>query len=418
MKKAKESYREYYQELYALTVFRDLLTLPLFQNLLTLLDAADNMEKMPSPAHTAKTAESYCSFVSELYAFPLEKGDFLSANFSRILRTLVLDSENCYLKAKAGGHLTAEPIEVRLQQELDFLQRLSSLSDEAFCDSLKKAGWKTPLPHWNTSPISLSEDYARRISLLPQTGWGVFAAYHAFLFDERGLVPVKHPDIQTLSSLTGYERERQMVLRNTENFLDGGIASNVLLYGDAGTGKSSTIKAIANSLKNQGLRLVEVKKNQLYRIPDLLDQLSGNPLKFILFIDDLSFSGNDDNFAALKAILEGGVAACGKNVLIYATSNRRHLVKETMTERQGDELYLNDTLQETMSLAARFGLTITFQKPNKDDYLSIVKDLAKQYGLEMDETELCIKAEAFAIRANGRSPRTAKHFIELQKAGI
>ena len=164
--------------------------------------------------------------------------------------------------------------------------------------------------------------------------------------------------------------------------------------------------------------LLEVKKNELYELPDILDELSGNPLKFIIFIDDLSFSSNDDNFAALKAILEGGVASCGKNVLIYATSNRRHLVKETMTERQGDELYLNDTLQETMSLAARFGLTITFQKPGKDDYLSIVKHLAKQYGVSMDEEELCIKAEAFAIRCNGRSPRTAKHFIELQKAGI
>ena len=246
----------------------------------------------------------------------------------------------------------------------------------------------------------------------------MYAQYHTFLFRHGTIQPVKHPDTQTLEDLTGYERERNQVLRNTQVFLEGGTASNVLLYGDAGTGKSTTVKAIANSLRKQGLRLLEVKKNELYELPDILDELSGNPLKFIIFIDDLSFSSNDDNFAALKAILEGGVASCGKNVLIYATSNRRHLVKETMTERQGDELYLNDTLQETMSLAARFGLTITFQKPGKDDYLSIVKHLAKQYGVSMDEEELCIKAEAFAIRCNGRSPRTAKHFIELQKAGI
>ncbi|HIY04818.1 MAG TPA: ATP-binding protein, partial [Candidatus Anaerotignum merdipullorum] len=151
---------------------------------------------------------------------------------------------------------------------------------------------------------------------------------------------------------------------------------------------------------------------------DILDELAGNPLKFILFIDDLSFSNNDDNFSALKAILEGGVASCGKNVLIYATSNRRHLVKESMTQRQGDDLHLNDTLQETMSLAARFGLTVTFQKPNKDAYLDIVKHLALQYGIHLPEQELFTKAEAFAIRCNGRSPRAAKHFIELQKAGI
>jgi len=164
--------------------------------------------------------------------------------------------------------------------------------------------------------------------------------------------------------------------------------------------------------------LIEVKKNQLYQLPDILEELAENPLKFIIFIDDLSFTSNDDNFSALKAILEGGVTTCGRNTVIYATSNRRHLVKETMTERSGDELYLNDTLQETMSLAARFGLTITFQRPDKDAYIDIVKHLAKEYSVVLPEDELIEKAEAFAIRHSGRSPRTAKHFIELQKAGL
>jgi len=192
----------------------------------------------------------------------------------------------------------------------------------------------------------------------------------------------------------------------------------MLLYGDAGTGKSSTIKAVAHHLAPQGLRIIEVKKNQLYQIPKLLEELSDNPLKFILFIDDLSFSGNDDNFSALKATLEGSISGCGDNAVIYATSNRRHLVKESFGDRAGDELHLNDSMQETMSLAARFGLTITFQKPDKDEYLSIVKSLAAEYGIEMDEEELFKKAEAHAIRKNGRSPRTAKQFIELLKIGI
>ena len=188
--------------------------------------------------------------------------------------------------------------------------------------------------------------------------------------------------------------------------------------GDAGTGKSSTIKAVAAALAPQGLRLIEVKKNQLYQIPQIMEELASNPLKFILFIDDLSFNGNDDNFSALKATLEGSISGCGDNVAIYATSNRRHLVKETFSDRTGDELHVNDTLQETMSLSARFGLTITFQKPDKDQYLTIVRSLAAEYGIEMDEGELFRKAEAYAIRKSGRSPRTAKQFIELLKIGI
>ena len=169
---------------------------------------------------------------------------------------------------------------------------------------------------------------------------------------------------------------------------------------------------------DQGLRIVEVKKNQLYQIPDVLEELSSNPLKFILFIDDLSFSGNDDNFSALKATLEGSVAGCGGNTVIYATSNRRHLVKETFGDRTGDELHVNDTMQETMSLAARFGLTITFSKPSKDEYLDIVRSLAAEYGVDLPDEELVRRAEAHAIRRNGRSPRTAKQFVELLKIGL
>ena len=231
-------------------------------------------------------------------------------------------------------------------------------------------------------------------------------------------MPVKHPDCQMLDQLFGYERERDLIIRNTRALVDGTGASNMLLYGDAGTGKSSTVKAVAASMAPDGLRVIEVRKNQLYQIPDIMEELSVNPLRFIIFIDDLSFNGNDDNFSALKATLEGSISGCSDNIAIYATSNRRHLVKETFSDRTGDELHVNDTLQETMSLAARFGLTITFQKPDKDEYLHIVKELATEYGIDMDEAELFRKAEAHAIRKNGRSPRTAKQFIELLKIGI
>ena len=200
--------------------------------------------------------------------------------------------------------------------------------------------------------------------------------------------------------------------------LSGKPAVNVLLYGDAGTGKSSSVKAIANEFAADGLRLVEVKKNQLYQIPALLDSLAQNPLKFILFIDDLSFSANDDNFAALKAILEGSVGGRSQNVVVYATSNRRHLIKETLSDRSGDDIHEADTRQELMSLSARFGLTVTFQRPDKVRFEEILLDLARQYGVQMPSDQLFIKGEAFAIRAGGRSPRVARQFIELLSAGV
>ena len=208
------------------------------------------------------------------------------------------------------------------------------------------------------------------------------------------------------------------MLENTRTLVEGGKACNVLLYGDAGTGKSSTIKAVARHFFDRGLRLVEFKKNQLEDILPIMESLSGIPLKFIFYIDDLSFSQNDDTFCALKGILEGSAASYAENIAIYATSNRRHLIKESMEDRIGNQLHINDTLQETMSLAARFGLTITFSKPEKDLYLEIVKNLAEENQITLPEEELFKKAEASALRQNGRSPRTAKQFIQLLKIGL
>ncbi|MBE6803653.1 MAG: ATP-binding protein, partial [Ruminococcaceae bacterium] len=226
------------------------------------------------------------------------------------------------------------------------------------------------------------------------------------------IIPVKYPDPQRLSQMSGYELERQKVIDNTMALLQNKPCNNVLLYGDAGSGKSSTIKAIVNEYWEMGLRLIEIKKNQLYSLPDVIEELADNPLKFIIFIDDLSFSTNDNDFGALKAILEGGVAGKTDNLAIYATSNRRNLVKENFSDRNGDDIHLQDTIQEIMSLSARFGLKITFSKPDKDLYLSIVENLSMQYNISIDKNELFLSAEAFALRNGGRSPRTAKQFIE------
>ena len=334
-------------------------------------------------------------------------------NWTDTLLNTVLEEENLCLRVAAGQD--AGPVlEKALADELDFLQQLGRATlDEVF------PGAAVFLPRWQTTPdADYRAAYEARRAAAGRKGYGMFARYHVFALEDGHLVPVRYPDPQRLSELPGYEQEREKVIANTRALLAGMPANNVLLYGDAGTGKSSTVKAIANEFAADGLRLVEVKKNQLYQIPDLMDKLAANPLKFILFIDDLSFTANDDNFAALKAILEGSVGGRARNIAVYATSNRRHLIKETLSDRTGDDIHEADTRQELMSLSARFGLTVTFQRPEKARFEVILTELAKQHGIEMPHDELLTKAEAFAIRAGGRSPRVAKQFIEQCAAGV
>lgn len=384
-----------------LTIFRGLLKDPVIDKLQELLWLADEGEDI------RHTVSSYSAFVARLY--------LNTPDLSRYIAQLVLNDENFYVKEKACGNEISASVENCLNEELELLQEICQLRSETVRKAMQ---YHQFLPEWDNSEIDLKGEYMRHLEELPHTGYGIFNKYHTFVIRDDKITPVKYPDSQRLDQLFGYERERSMIIRNTEALMNGRGANNMLLYGDAGTGKSSTIKAVANHFAEDGLRLIEVKKNQLFQIPDIVDEISGTPLKFILFIDDLSFSSNDDNFSALKALLEGSVSTHGDNIAIYATSNRRHLVKETMADRTGDELHVNDTLQETMSLASRFGLTITFGKPDKDEYLYIVKALAKEYDLDMPEDELFMRAEAHALRNNGRSPRVAKQFVELQKAGL
>ena len=384
----------------SLAVFSKLKYDPVITCLRELLDAL-------STKHDPEIVRLYSEFVSALYES--------TSDLTGYIRELILQDDNSYVRTSAAGHDAGIDIKLAAENELMMLQEIAGITSSEIKDSIDYDGF---LPDWTTRDIDFRYDFMEKLSNIRKTGYGIFARYMFFRLDEGSIVPVKHPDFQTLDQLFGYERERDLIIRNTRALVDGTGASNMLLYGDAGTGKSSTVKAVAASMAPDGLRVIEVRKNQLYQIPDIMEELSANPLRFIIFIDDLSFNGNDDNFSALKATLEGSISGCSDNIAIYATSNRRHLVKETFSDRTGDELHVNDTLQETMSLAARFGLTITFQKPDKDEYLHIVKELAAEYGIDMDEAELFRKAEAHAIRKNGRSPRTAKQFIELLKIGI
>ena len=400
--------REWNARLHGLVVFRSLLDDPVVAKL---LDLTDRMEA-GAPGY-GPVCDAVAQFEAALFEHTTNWGSYLSA--------AVLEAETVCVRQAASGTL-APALQTALDSELAFLQALCGLTlDELLAAAGSAAGQAQELaflPRWETSGIDLPAAYAQRMSEVGKKGYGMFAKHHVFTVENGQLVPVKYPDPQRLSELPGYEKEREKVIANTKALLAGMPANNVLLYGDAGTGKSSAVKAIANEFAPEGLRLVEVKKNQLYQIPDLMDKLAANPLKFILFIDDLSFTANDDNFAALKAILEGSVGGRARNIAVYATSNRRHLIKETLTDRTGDDIHEADTRQELMSLSARFGLTVTFQRPEKARFETILEELARQHHIQMPMDQLLVKAEAFAIRAGGRSPRVAKQFIEQCEAGV
>ncbi|WP_227762703.1 ATP-binding protein [Zhaonella formicivorans] len=253
----------------------------------------------------------------------------------------------------------------------------------------------------------LSAHYARE-------GIGIFGRYRVLRWDgeQKQLIGVSAPDPIGLSDLIGYERERAQVLENTEIFLAGLPANNVLLYGDRGTGKSSTVKALVNSCGSRGLRLLEVTKQDLADLPLILRHIKDYALYFILFIDDLSFEDYEVEYKALKAVLEGGVEVRPKNVLIYATSNRRNLVRESFKERQQDEVHPADTMQEKLSLGDRFGLTVTFIAPDQKQYLKIVEGLAQKRGLSVSLPELQRQAIQWELRHSGRSGRVARQFVD------
>ena len=394
--------------LHGLVIFRGLLRDPVIERFGAMLQARSAMSG-PEP---------------ELLPFISAAADFSAALFNSAsgadwtdyLLRAILQDENLYIRRTAGPGV--DPVLTQcLDSELTFLQTLGETGLDELLQGIE-AGSCAFLPRWQCTPADFAARYAARCGEVAQKGYGLFAQFHVFTLDDGHLVPVKYPDPQRLSELPGYEREREKILLNTRALLEGLPANNVLLYGDAGTGKSSTVKAIANEYAPEGLRLVEIKKNQLYQLPALMDALSQNPLKFILFIDDLSFTANDDNFAALKAILEGSVGGRSQNIAVYATSNRRHLIKETLSDRAGDDIHEGDTRQELMSLSARFGLTVTFMQPDKDRYEAILLELAQQNGIQLPSDQLFLKGEAFALRAGGRSPRVARQFVELCRANI
>lgn len=383
------------RDLDTVVVFRHVVESPVLQQLRALL--AKEESRNPT--------ETYTRFVTVLFESHYNLSDYL-------LDALAED-ENPYVNLRAKGEDVPLSLQACVDAELRLFQSISDITSEELQDFVHRLDRERNtgyLPSFETTKRDFRAAYEERISHIAATGYGMYAHHNMFRLEGTEIVPVTSPDTRVLSDLYGYEREKETLLRNTRALLAGKPAANTLLYGAAGTGKSSSVKAVTNELAGEGLRLLELKKSQLHDIPFIMEQLQENPLKFIIFVDDLSFRKDDDNFATLKAILEGSASVKAPNTVIYATSNRRHLVQESFSDREGDDIHRNDTIQETMSLSSRFGLTILFNKPSKPDYLSIVKALAKKKGIQMEEGELEREAAAFAIRKGGATPRAAEQF--------
>ncbi|MFZ5644295.1 MAG: ATP-binding protein [Bacillota bacterium] len=290
----------------------------------------------------------------------------------------------------------------------------SDLTDQSYCSSaeapqrqilnLKKRLLKND--SWDKAADILLDFHMN-------SGCGPLCLFHAFLWDgkHKKLRGIPDPDPIRIENLVGYSNERGKVLMNTERILKGLPAGNILLYGDRGTGKSSTVKSLIHRYGSRGLRIIEIPKIHLADYQLILAEIKNTCLKFILFIDDLSFEDNETEYKTLKSILDGSLQARPDNVVIYATSNRRHLVREYFEERQSD-VHSRDTLQEKLSLSERFSVTVLFLAPDQELYLEMVEALARQKGLSIPAGELRDLALEWERWNNGRSGRTARQFIE------
>jgi predicted AAA+ superfamily ATPase len=272
------------------------------------------------------------------------------------------------------------------------------------------------LPGFDRGSSFVIKDARALYDFYKRNGYGFFTRAAAFVYRDKAVSEISCPDPVRLTDLKGYVRQKDAILENTRLFLKGREANNILLYGDKGTGKSSTVKAVLNEFKGEGLKLIEIGKKDMADFYHLCQILAPSPFRFILFLDDISFAKEDDSFTTLKALIEGGIAKRPDNVVIYATSNRRHLVGESFSDRQGDDLHVRDTIEAITSLSDRFGIEIVFEAPQRDEYLHIVEALAHESQLVIDAESLLLLAERFALLKGGRSPRTARQFIASLEA--
>lgn len=386
-------------QLRGLSAFRSLLDTPMLKDALQLLDAAARRDGEGALAAYDQMfyrlkAEGYSGLGTWLWDTlrytETPYGDLAGSGRSdpELERAALRDAETLLQLARLG----AEDIRVALKPILT--EEYVSVLDN--------------LPAWETGAPFTFEELA---AFYRENGAGLYAKYRAFLWEEGRLVPVADPDCPHPVELLGYDQQRKQVLDNTRLLVEGKPSNNVLLFGDGGTGKSATVKSMLYLPGMENLRLIEIQKENLVGMPRLIRSLAGRRQSFILFIDDLAFDQDDKTYSSLKTILEGGLEKRPLNVAIYATSNRRHLVRQTFSDRAGDEVDAFETISEKTALAERFGLRIPYMTMSKSEYLALIDHLAGLYHAEMNREVLHAKAMEWEIRHAGRTPRVARQFI-------
>lgn len=411
-----------------LAVLRRALDSPVARDLLGLLDLLRS--ERPD---TDQVAVVFGRLWEEL---ALEPDPILPDAWQAHLVGRILDDENAFSLGAERGETSPAVLE-QARLDLRTLRTLFDLDARTVLAMIEAAvpgltniwvPWTAPKPalesarHTIARKLAAAKDWGSCAELLEgyfsRHGAGLFGGNRAFRWREGRLRSVPQPDPVRLSDLVAYDREREPLIKNTEHFLSGLPAQHALLYGLPGTGKSSTVKALANEYADDGLRIVEVAKEDLSELPRVLETLRGRGPRFILFVDDLSFEEHEVEYKSLKALLEGSVEEPPENVRLYATSNRRNIIRESFSDRDdgfSDDVHVRDTMQEKLSLSARFGLRLTFPTPDQSRYLEIVTGLARERGIEVPEDTLRERALLWDRWHAGRSGRTARQFVdELQ----
>jgi len=386
-------------QLRGLSAFRSLLDTPMLKDALQLLDAAARRDGEGALA----------AYDQMFYRLKAEGYSGLGTWLWDTLRY----TETPYGDLAGSGRSDPE-LERAARRDVDALLQLARLGAEDIRVALKPilteeyVSVLDNLPAWETGAPFTFEELA---AFYQENGAGLYAKYRAFLWEEGRLVPVADPDCPHPVELLGYDQQRKQVLDNTRLLVEGKPSNNVLLFGDGGTGKSATVKSMLYLPGMENLRLIEIQKENLVGMPRLIRSLAGRRQSFILFIDDLAFDQDDKTYSSLKTILEGGLEKRPLNVAIYATSNRRHLVRQTFSDRAGDEVDAFETISEKTALAERFGLRIPYMTMSKSEYLALIDHLAVLYHVEMNREVLHAKAMEWEIRHAGRTPRVARQFI-------
>jgi len=395
--------------LHRLLIYRNLLEDNLVQGVQNLLKALNEFNKQD----LSSLQNQYSEITASLLKFGFEK-NIRSSLWKNYIDHLILQDENIFsLSCEKDTNNIDSNVKEALKRDLVVLNEFSCLDWDAIAS---KIGIE-PLSFLSTTiekkTINIDETILKLSDYYYKNGCGIMGKYKAFRWD-KGLKGIENPDSVRLADLIGYEEQKKTLIENTEAFLQGKKANNILLFGDRGTGKSSSVKALLNEYAHRGLRLIEVPKHQLIDFNKIISLIKNRNRYFIIFMDDLSFEEFETDYKHMKAAIEGGIEKKPDNVLIYATSNRRHLIKETWSDRQNadGEVHISDSIQEKISLADRFGISITYTSPNQKEYLEIVEGLAKKHGIDLPKEELQRKALQWEMWHNGRSGRTAQQFID------